>query len=66
VLNPKPRDFTDSHWQQSVSDEQIKKTIIEGGPSVGKSPLMPPNPTLKTEPATVQGLVTIVRSFSQR
>ena len=63
ALNPKPRDYTDQAWQKSVTDDQIKKTIIEGGASVGKSPLMVPNPDLANQPAVVEGLVHIVRGF---
>ena len=63
ALNPKPRDYTNQDWQKSVSDEHIKKTIIEGGMSVGKSPLMTPNPDLASQPAVVDGLVHIIRRF---
>jgi mono/diheme cytochrome c family protein len=63
ALNPKPRDYTNQEWQKSVTDEHIKKTIVEGGPAVGKSPLMAPNPDLANQPEVVDGLVRIVRSF---
>lgn len=63
ALNPKPRDYSDPEWQKSVTDEEIKKTIVEGGPAVGKSPLMAPNPDLANQPAVLDGLVKIVRSF---
>jgi cytochrome c553 len=63
ALNPKPRDYTSEEWQKSVTDEHIKKTIVEGGASVGKSPLMVPNPDLKDQPAVLDGLVHIVRAF---
>lgn len=63
ALNPKPRDYSDQAWQKTVTDEQIKKTIIEGGQAVGKSPLMAPNPDLANQPEVVDGLVKIVRSF---
>lgn len=63
ALNPKPRDYTNQDWQKSVTDEHIKKTIIEGGMGVGKSPLMTPNPDLANQPAVVDGLVHIIRKF---
>lgn len=63
ALNPKPRNYTDAEWQKSVTDEQIKKTIVGGGAAVGKSPLMVPNPDLANQPAVVDGLVHIVRGF---
>ncbi|MFN0061591.1 MAG: c-type cytochrome [Myxococcaceae bacterium] len=50
ALNPKPRDFQDTAWQKSVTDAHIEKIIAEGGPAVGKSPLMPPNPDLTGKP----------------
>lgn len=63
ALNPKPRNYTDPNWQKSVTDEQIKKTIVEGGPAVGKSSLMAPNADLADHPVVLDGLVKIVRGF---
>ncbi len=65
ALNPKPRNYSDKAWQASVTDEQIKKTIVYGGAAVGKSPNMPGNPDLDGKPEVVDGLVKIVRSFAQ-
>ena len=62
ALNPKPRNYTDVAWQNSVKDEEIKKAIIYGGAAVGKSPNMPANPDLEGKPE-VDGLVAIVRGF---
>src|SRR4051812_44868448 len=33
-LNPKPRNYTDQAWQASITDEQIKETILKGGQGV--------------------------------
>lgn len=63
ALTPKPRDYTNKAWQQSVSDAHIKKTIVKGGAAVGKSPQMAPNPDLADNPQVLDGLVRIVRSF---
>lgn len=63
ALNPKPRNYTDVTWQKSVTDEQIKKTILYGGAAVGKSPAMPANPDLDGKPE-LDGLVAKVRSFN--
>ena len=63
ALNPKPRNYTDAAWQASVTDEQIKNTIMLGGAAVGKSPIMPASPDLQAKPAVVDELVKIVRSF---
>jgi mono/diheme cytochrome c family protein len=63
TLNPKPRNYTDAGWQNSVTDDHIREIIVKGGAAVGKSPLMPPNPDLENKPEVVTGLVAIVRSF---
>ena len=63
ALNPKPRNYTDPTWQASVTDDQIKKTIVQGGAAVGKSAAMPPNPDLEDKPEVVDGLVKIIRGF---
>jgi len=64
ALNPKPRNYSDAEWQKSVTDEQIKKTIVEGGAAVGKSPLMTPNPDLAGKTEVLDGLVKIIRGFA--
>lgn len=64
-LNPKPRDYSDAAWQKSVKDEDIAKAIVEGGPGIGKSPLMPPNPSLKDKPQVVAELVKMIRAFAK-
>lgn len=65
ALNPKPRNYTDKAWQKSVTDERLAKAIVEGGPAVGLSALMPPNPDLKDKPEVVAGLVQIIRNFGK-
>lgn len=66
ALNPKPRNYADAEWQKSVTDEQIKNTIVHGGAAVGKSPIMPANPDLNQKPEVVAELVKIVRNFAKR
>ena len=41
ALDPKPRNLSDAKYVSTISDEQLFKTVKEGGASVGKSPLMP-------------------------
>lgn len=65
ALNPKPRDYTDKAWQASVTDDQLKKAIVGGGQSIGKSPLMPANPDLESKPDVVSGLVAQIRTFGK-
>ncbi len=64
-LNPKPRDYTDAKWQASVTDDDLKKTILLGGQKTGKSPMMPGNPQLQDQPEVLDGLVRIIRSFKR-
>ncbi len=63
TLNPKPRNYTDKAWQANTTDDQIKQIILLGGAGVGKSPMMPASPQLQNDPAVVDELVKIVRSF---
>lgn len=63
ALTPKPRDFTLTTWQSSVTDEHIEKTIMEGGQAVGLSPLMVANPDLVAKPDVVKALRAHVRSL---
>ncbi|HET7503263.1 MAG TPA: cytochrome c [Kofleriaceae bacterium] len=65
TLTPKPRNYTDRTWQASVSDDQIKQTILMGGAAVGKSPAMPAQPQLKEKPEVVAALVQIIRTFGK-
>lgn len=64
ALTPKPRNYCDAEWQKTVTDEQIKKAIVGGGVAVGKSPLMPGQPDLANDPATLEGLVKLIRAFA--
>ena len=63
ALPTKPRDYTDATWQAKTTDDEIRKTVLEGGPAVGKSALMPPSPDLKEKPLVLDELVKIVRGF---
>jgi mono/diheme cytochrome c family protein len=65
ALNPKPRAFGDPDWQASVTDEHLAKVIVGGGPAVGKSPMMAPNPDLggDAKKPVLDALVKRVRAF---
>lgn len=63
-LNPKPRNYTDPAWQASVTDDDIRKTILLGGQATGKSASMPGNPDLKDKPEVLDELVKIIRGFN--
>lgn len=63
ALDPKPRDFTLTEWQESVTDDHIQKIIVYGGAGVGKSPTMPANPDLDAKPEVVKELMVYVRNL---
>lgn len=65
ALNPHPRNFTDRTWQGTVTDAHIEKTILQGGPSVGKSPLMPPHADLNGKPELLAAMRTVIRGFGR-
>jgi len=65
-LNPKPRDYTDAAWQASVTDQELRDTILKGGAGVGKSPMMPGQPQLADQPEVLDGLVKIIRAFGKQ
>ena len=65
ALDPKPRNFTDATWQGATKDEEIKKAIVEGGASIGKSATMPGNPDLRSKPALSDALVKYVRGLKK-
>jgi mono/diheme cytochrome c family protein len=57
-----PRDFTKSEEMEKLTDADIKNVILDGGPALSKSALMPPwSKTLTTE--EVDGLVQVIRGF---
>ncbi len=64
-LNPKPRNYTDKAWQSSVTDDDLRSIILQGGAAVCKSPTMPGQPQLKDKPEVVNALVAIIRGFGK-
>ena len=62
ALNPKPRDHTDGAYMNQLSQEHLAKVIKNGGPAVGKSPIMPPNPDLNDQ--QIDDLVAFVRTLA--
>jgi len=65
ALDPKPRDYHDAAWQDSVSDDEIEKAIVYGGAAVGRSPMMVGNPDLASKPEVVAALREIIRNFGK-
>ncbi|MCP5082592.1 MAG: cytochrome c [Alphaproteobacteria bacterium] len=57
-----PRNFTDAKEMDKLSDADIKNVILDGGPAMSKSPMMPPwGKTLTAE--QVDGLIMHLRQL---
>ena len=57
-----PRNFTEAKEMDKLTDADLKNVILDGGPSVSKSPMMPPwSKTLTVE--QVDGLVKHLRGI---
>ena len=57
-----PRNFTNAKEMDKLTDADLKNVILDGGPSVSKSPMMPPwGKTLSGE--QVDGLIEHLRAF---
>jgi mono/diheme cytochrome c family protein len=64
-LARQPRNYHDQGWQKSVTDDALRRAILEGGQAVGKSAVMPAFPHLKDKPEIVSALVATIRSFGE-
>ena len=62
TLDPKPRNLTDPAYMATLNDRYLFELISRGGVAVGKSPLMPAQPTLSAQDIT--NVVTFVKSLS--
>jgi mono/diheme cytochrome c family protein len=62
-LTPRPRDFRDPVWQDSVSDDHLVKIISYGGAAVGKAPTMPGNPDLVAQRDVLAALAAHIRNL---
>ena len=57
-----PRNFTNAKEMDKLSDADLKNVIMDGGPAVSKSPMMPPWGKTLTE-ADVDGLIKHLRAL---
>jgi mono/diheme cytochrome c family protein len=62
-LEPSPRDFTDHKFWRQTSDERLHYAVAQGGPSVGKSVLMPAWGHTLTE-KQIRDVLVFVRAFA--
>ena len=63
ALNPKPRNFRDSIWQQNTTDDRILSVIKSGGPAVGLSGTMAAFGAMFSD-EEIQLLIAEIRKFS--
>jgi mono/diheme cytochrome c family protein len=62
ALNPKPRDHTDGAYMNQLSNEHLAKVIKNGGPAVGKSPIMPAQTDLNDQ--QIEDVIAFVRTLA--
>jgi mono/diheme cytochrome c family protein len=62
IFKPPPRDHTDASYMDTITDQEMGKTIQMGGALKGK-PLMPSNPQIRD--ADLTALIAYVRSLSR-
>ena len=63
TLDPKPRNLTDSTYMAALNDRYLFELVSRGGIAVGKSPLMPPQPTLGA--SDIGNVIAFVRTLSK-
>ena len=62
ALQPPPRDHTDGAYMNALTDSHLFRVIKEGGPAVGKSPIMPPQLDLKDD--QLNDIVAFLRTLA--
>jgi len=63
ALQPPPRDHTDGNYMNKLDEAHLAKVIKGGGPAVGKSAIMPPQPDLTDD--QVANLIAYIRSLAE-
>lgn len=64
-LQPLPRSLSAASWQDAVTDDHLRTTIVHGGASVGRTSRMPPQPDLASHPDALERLVKHVRALKR-
>ncbi|MBM3224052.1 MAG: cytochrome c [Candidatus Tectomicrobia bacterium] len=62
ALNPKPRDHSDGAYMNQLSEEHMTKVVKNGGPAVGKSPIMPAHTDLNDQ--QIADVVAFMRTLA--
>jgi len=63
AMNPKPRNHTDGHYMNALSDAYLTQVISEGGAAVQRSPLMPSWQGTLT-PQQIQDVIAYLRTLA--
>lgn len=63
AMLPAPTNLHDRAWHAQISDAELEKVLLGGGPALGKSATMPPNIDLTERPDLLKALVYVVRGF---
>ncbi len=64
LLNPKPARHGDADYMKTLSDDYMYRVIRDGGPAVGKSPMMAPWKATLSDPQ-IRDLVAYIRSLAK-
>src|SRR5262245_16235037 len=62
AFTPKPRDHTDGAYMNQLTNEHLVKVIKNGGPSVGKSQIMPAHADLNDQ--QIEDVIAFVRALA--
>ncbi len=60
---PRPTNLHDRAWHAQVSDDELRKVLLEGGPARGLAGTMPPNIDLAEKPELLIAFVAYIRSM---
>ncbi len=63
AMLPGPTNLHDRAWHAQISDDELAKVLLGGGPALGKAATMPPNMDLAERPELIAALVHLVRLF---
>lgn len=61
--NKSPRNYHNTEWQASVTDERIKRVITRGGAANGLDARMPAHADLRSNEKALNGLVAFIREM---
>ena len=66
AISPRPTDLTNPIWYRGTSPARLKRVILGGGGSLGKSVLMPAYPELRDQPGLTAALIDYIISLAPR